>query len=323
MKSLFVSVLGTLLLSSIVNPSYSSAQSASLIEDTSLDQCNTLPADRIVVEQSQILLSHDAGGAFIGPVAQNIPAGSYNLSTFSFEDHTATNDPTQAEEQWYFEGYYQNSLVYTSPTTTDIPDDIDSVSDDFGTVVLPQIDAIRWVHAAYPDPTYQSVFPSCINFDPVEVEEQPEIDCTVNFTNIDELSIQGMATISPDDNILEFSYDFGDNTAAVTANSGQPVTHDYQHAGTYTVTATSTNDDQSTVTCKTQVDVPSTEGSGDTLGETTDIPNDNSSVLGANSGSNAVLANTGVSSLLTIITGFSLITATACVTLIRKNQQAG
>ncbi len=118
----------------------------------------------ITIEQSQVLLSHDEGGAFIGPIDVTIEAGTYDISAVSFDNHsTDHNDPTQTLEQWYFEGYANGELVYTSNTTDDLPDDQDYITSDLGKAELPAIDQIRYVHAGYPDAGYHSVYPSCIN----------------------------------------------------------------------------------------------------------------------------------------------------------------
>lgn len=269
-------------------------------------------ASDYVIEQPQILLSHDQGGAFIGPVAVSVPAGSYNLSTMSYEDHIGSNDPTQDNETWYFEGYNQSGdVVYTSPVTTDIPDDENYAFDDFGVVVIPELHAIRWVHNAYPDPSYQSVFPSCIQFQEVGAQAQT-IDCQITY-DLKGLSVVASTNLSAP--INDLVYNFGDGTE-ITISASDVAAHTYQQAGTYTISVYDAADTSvnRTALCQTDVtvDAPgsvlgalvSGSDSDDPAQASSDTPS-TPSVLGVTDG--AVLAKTGVSTLVVSLIGLLIV----------------
>ena len=145
------------------------------VEPEPLPVCDEYFTEGYVFTQEQILLSHDAGGAFIGPEDIELPAGHYDVNALSFEDHVLKWWDMQEEEQWFVNGYFEISKVFTSEITIDIPNGINTQFSELDRgVYLPDgLDALEWVHAAYPEDDqdnleYNSVYPVCIQFLPVE-----------------------------------------------------------------------------------------------------------------------------------------------------------
>lgn len=125
--------------------------------------CTDILESPVTLSQSQVLLSHDEGGAFIGPSSTFIPAGNYNFTALSYDDHTEKPWDNLTKEIWHLNLYNSGNLVFTTQNTLDLPTGINwQVSQLDQNVTLPDIDAVEWVHGAFPDPTYHSIHPSCL-----------------------------------------------------------------------------------------------------------------------------------------------------------------
>lgn len=131
----------------------------------------------IITYNTQVLLSHDAGGAFTPLRDVTVPAGTYDVYGVSFDHHSSNAWDTHTNEAWYVEGYTSGGLSYTSMATADLPDGIDRNATMIGSgvTVASDIDQLRFVHNAYVDATYQSILPECVVFVPQTTPVAPPI----------------------------------------------------------------------------------------------------------------------------------------------------
>lgn len=113
-----------------------------------------------------IIVSNGRGVDRIGPIAVSIPAGSYHVTLASFDDHQNGAAPTQPNETWFIEGWDADTLVFTSNTIADIPDNVNTMVQQVNTnVSVAAITSIVVKHGAYPDETNSnSVRPICVSF---------------------------------------------------------------------------------------------------------------------------------------------------------------
>ncbi len=62
-----------------------------------------------------------------GPFSIDLPAGTWDVTLVSHDNHSSHDQPEQTEEQWYV----QLGDVWTSPLTRDLPDDLDTITSTF------------------------------------------------------------------------------------------------------------------------------------------------------------------------------------------------
>ena len=111
-----------------------------------------------------------------GPFTISMPAGTYDITLHSFDDHAAhPGQLEQTQEQWYF----ALDSGYTSPVSSDIPEDVNSVVDTFSNIVIEEATAISVHHLG--EGGVNSVAPMCVGFtsvtpEPVEEEVVEEVD---------------------------------------------------------------------------------------------------------------------------------------------------
>ncbi len=145
--------------------------------------CTDVLEAPVTIAESQVLLSHDEGGAFIGPKSTFIPAGTYNFTALSYDDHTNKPWDNLTKEIWHVNLYNDNNLVFTTKNTTDLPTGINwQVSQLDQNVTLPDVDAIEWVHGAFVDPTYQSIHPSCLWLTKAQGEQETAFVQLINLS---------------------------------------------------------------------------------------------------------------------------------------------
>ena len=104
----------------------------------------------------------------LGPITTTIPTGIYRVAWASYDDHSVTDEGTEAAEIWYLE-----AGPFSTVTTTDIPDDADLAQGLLGTpfVVASDQTAVTIRHGG-PADTVNSVFALCAVLDPLT----PNID---------------------------------------------------------------------------------------------------------------------------------------------------
>lgn len=121
----------------------------------------------VVTISTELMLAWDADSSMAGPVAFDLAAGTWEVFLVSWDNHSAKPHQTQAEEQWYLEGWAGDTLVFTTPATGDLPEDTDFAVFGVGSITVnAAIDQVKAVHAAYPSDDPNSVAPLCATFTP-------------------------------------------------------------------------------------------------------------------------------------------------------------
>ncbi len=105
-----------------------------------------------------------------GPVGVSIAAGDYDISLTTYDDHSEKQNQEQTREEWYVIFRAGETVVTTSGTIPDLPDDQNSMTVQVNNrLSIPQdVDNVIAYHAAYPDADIHSVIPVCIGLTKVE-----------------------------------------------------------------------------------------------------------------------------------------------------------
>ena len=148
--------------------------------------CPTYPEGTIVVDFFEMIRAdRNLEDARKGPIATNVPAGFYDVTLSSWDEHTAKPGQRQDREQYYLEGWNGGSEAgWNSGVISDLPDDINFLTETVDTdVFIPNLDSFFVVHPAYPDSNAQSVAATCVAFTPVTHEVEVSVghnSCDVN-----------------------------------------------------------------------------------------------------------------------------------------------
>lgn len=117
-----------------------------------------------------IVSSGSEQAATLGPINVDIPAGTYDITLASFDDHPVKPDQQQPHEEWYLIlNDASGAHVDKTNFVADIPDAVEEwvtqkVNDNF--VIAQTISSVTAFHNVYPDPTNpNSVTPICAAFD--------------------------------------------------------------------------------------------------------------------------------------------------------------
>lgn len=103
-----------------------------------------------------------------GPFAITMPAGTYEITLHSFDDHADHPGQTeQTQEQWYF----TLDSGYVSPVSSDIPDESNTAVDSFTGVIKADASAITVHHLG--EGGINSVAPMCVGFTTVSTPAEP------------------------------------------------------------------------------------------------------------------------------------------------------
>ncbi len=132
-------------------------------------QCPTQSSTGVTVVSisTELMLAWDSAKASAGPVPVSLAPGSYEVSVYSWDAHSAKTHQAQTKEQWYLELWGAGTTpVMVSAATPDLPEDVDLARYHMGTLTINQpVTAVRAVHAAYPDEfDPHSVAPLCAVF---------------------------------------------------------------------------------------------------------------------------------------------------------------
>ena len=132
-------------------------------------QCPTQSSTGVTVVSisTELMLAWDSAKASAGPVPVSLAPGSYEVSVYSWDAHSAKTNQAQTKEQWYLELWGAGTTpVMVSAATPDLPEDVDLAGYHMGTLTITQpVTAVRAVHAAYPDEFEpHSVAPLCAVF---------------------------------------------------------------------------------------------------------------------------------------------------------------
>lgn len=100
-----------------------------------------------------------------GPAPVSIPAGQYDITLASYDNHSGGGQD-QPNESYLVELRSGDNLVFTSSAISDLPANSDTATETVNTnVALPDITSITVKHSAYPDgSSSNSIFPICVSF---------------------------------------------------------------------------------------------------------------------------------------------------------------
>ena len=106
-----------------------------------------------------------------GPFSIELPAGTYTVTTESFDDHAAhPGQVEQTAEQWYI----VLDSGYVSPLTSDVPEDGNFVADTFANQTIEASSSITLRHRG--EGGVNSVSPLCVGFTTVAVAEEVPVE---------------------------------------------------------------------------------------------------------------------------------------------------
>jgi hypothetical protein len=129
--------------------------------------CPFPPSSTVVSISTELLLAWDAARSMAGPVDFSLPAGTWDVWAVSYDNHSDKSHQVQLQEKWYLEGRSGTSVVFTTPSTPDLPESVDQATFFLGSVGVPSaINNVKAVHTAYPADEPHSVAPLCVAFYP-------------------------------------------------------------------------------------------------------------------------------------------------------------
>jgi len=160
------------------------------------------------------MLGNDLNPEALGPVAVEIPAGSYKVSWLSYDAHDVKPiDPAQSEEVWYLE-----AGGTSSETTTDVPDVGDFASGTFAAAWVIDSDQTSLnVHHGGPSGKINSVHAVCVELDPlvpsVDIEKDKDqtiltgqkANFTITVTNDGDLALNDVVVDDPKTSSCDFA----------------------------------------------------------------------------------------------------------------------
>lgn len=123
-----------------------------------------------------IRLLNDGISETAGPFAIILPAGRYDITVSSFDDHAAHPNQDQPNEQWYF----TLDSGYQSPVTSDIPDESNMTTDSWADQTIGATTSVTLWHLGVGN--VNSVEPICIGFTAVPgsaADDDPMPESTV------------------------------------------------------------------------------------------------------------------------------------------------
>jgi len=153
-----------------------------------------------------------------GPVAVSIPAGSYDVTLVSYDDHTHKQGQVQPNEQWKL--ILKNSgsdVVATTASISDLPSDQDwlteKVNSDFS--VAEDVSSATAFHDAYPSGNANSIFPICAAFDEKNTEQPGSIKVCKAIVDSNDNIVDG----SENSGLFSISGINGQNAAGILPES--------------------------------------------------------------------------------------------------------
>lgn len=223
----------------------------------------TAGAGEIVVDfQSRVTLFSSAPPhTFTHPIGDVLPAGKYEVTSVTYDAHSAHGGQGQATEIVnYTFNMSDGTSKSTTKWTTDIPENVDYQTDNMGTYTLgSKVVSISSMHGAIGFPNYQSVIPLCLKFKKVE-DSTPKLQasCSVNPSSakVNE-NVTWDANASGGNGTYTYSWSGADTDGKTSEN----FTKSYSTTGTKTATVTIKSGDQTaTASCSANIsDNPTTD----------------------------------------------------------------
>jgi hypothetical protein len=140
---------------------------------------------RIVVEfvaspQDIVLTTRSQSRISFGPLPVNIPAGTYDITLVSFDDHVESpEEVAQKEESWFLQAYNaQGDAVFESNPISDLPEaqnTLEELVQTGGQITqdIPGVSARHLLDVGASE-TAEGITPVCAAFDRVDADHEPE-----------------------------------------------------------------------------------------------------------------------------------------------------
>lgn len=193
---------------------------------------------------------------FTHPIGDVLPAGKYEVTSVTYDAHSAHGGQGQATEIVnYTFNMSDGTSKSTTKWTTDIPESVDYQTDNMGTYTLgSKVVSISSMHGAIGFPNYQSVIPLCLKFKKVE-DNTPKLQasCSVNPSSakVNE-NVTWDANASGGNGTYTYSWSGADTDGKTSEN----FTKSYSSTGNKTATVTIKSGDQ-TATASCSADITS------------------------------------------------------------------
>jgi len=173
----------------------------------------------------------------------SLPAGEYEVTLDSFDEHSVKGGQNQYNEQWYVELYNDNSKITQTGTIDDLPENLDRITQvvNSSLLVSTNVNKIRTHHAFYPNSVPNSIVPVCALFE--RVDDDLEVgSCSVNASS---LAIGQAAAFSVAVSGGTGSYSYSWTGSDGLSGSNSSVSKVYSSAGVKTASVTVTSVAQS------------------------------------------------------------------------------
>ena len=143
------------------------------------------------------LRSDKPGDRQRGPLAVNIPAGTYDITLASYDEHTTKPGQTQPVESWLV--VLEDGSTFLSTAISDLPDQLDFLVEqvDTGVTVSGNKTELFARHASTSTSSANSVRPLCAAFDPIPDTPTPTATDTPTPTPVDTATPTATSTSTP------------------------------------------------------------------------------------------------------------------------------
>jgi len=211
----------------------------------------TAGSDSYIVNFPSTVLVSNIGTAFATEVSvnANLPAGNYDITAVTWDDHSGHGGQNQPKEQVFFQFYKADgSHNGITGNTNDIPENVDSVTTVLGNnmSIASAITKITAKHSHRgQDSRYQSVYPICIKMSrtdvPPVIPPTPtdfSVSCSVSDRNVEtDEDVTFTATVTGGN--TPFTYRWSGDVSG----SGRSITESFDDEGSYRTNVRVTDED--------------------------------------------------------------------------------
>lgn len=247
MQKLIKNIAKIAFMAAILSP-FNGAQAASPIS------CPlTAGSDSYIVNFPSTVIVSNTGTAFANEVSvnTNLPAGNYDITAVTWDDHSGHGGQNQPKEQLFFQFYNSSgSSIGMTGNTNDIPENVDTAT----SIVLsnsPIASAIAKITAKHTfrgqDSKYQSVYPICIKMSRTDVPPPPpppptptdfSVSCSVSDRNVEtDEDVTFTATVTGGN--TPFTYRWSGDVSG----SSRSITESFNDEGNYHANVRVTDDE--------------------------------------------------------------------------------
>ncbi len=208
----------------------------------------TAGSNSYIVNFPSTVIVSNTGTAFANEVSvnTNLPAGNYDITAVTWDDHSGHGGQNQPKEQLYFQFYNSNgSSISMTGNTNDIAENLDTSTTVFGNSSIASAIAKITARHTYrgQDSRYQSVYPICIKMSRTDVPPPtPEptdfsVSCSVSDRSVDE-DDDVTFTANVNGGTTPFTYRWSGDISG----SGRSITESFNDEGNYHVNVRVTDD---------------------------------------------------------------------------------